>query len=205
MTAVSTTPASASEEFLERGPDGVTIDIATVNGSGCPLGTAAVALSEGAEAFTITYSKYLAQTGGSSSPIDERKNCQINLKVHVPQGFTYAVSQTDYRGFANLQAGAVGTQRASYYFQGDSRTRNFSRNVTGPTKATWQFTDEVDLEALVWSPCGEQRNFNVNTQLLVDVGESDPSKVSYISMDSVDGSINTTYHYSWKRCVKPGN
>ncbi|RFS83209.1 DUF4360 domain-containing protein [Actinomadura spongiicola] len=205
LTAVSTTPAAASGEFLERGPEGVTIEIATVMGSGCPQDTAAVALSKDAEAFTITYSKYLAQVGGASPPTDERKNCQINLRVHVPQGFTYAVSKVDYRGFANLQPGATATQIASYYFQGDTSTRHHATEFKGPHKKFWQTTDLVPLAALVWSPCGEQRNFNINTQLLVDVGTSDDSKVSYINMDSTDGDINTTYHYSWKRCVKPGN
>ncbi|MGH3242035.1 MAG: DUF4360 domain-containing protein [Spirillospora sp.] len=192
--------AAAGGEYLEHGPKGVTIDVATVNGSGCPIGTAAVALSENNDAFTITYSKYLAQVGGSSSPIDERKNCQINLRVHVPQGFTYAVSTTDYRGYANLQTGAKANQLASYYFQGDSRTREFSHGLVGPWKKNWQSTDVVDITQLVWSPCGEQRNFNVNTELRADLGSSDQTKVSYISMDSTDGDINTTYHYTWKTC-----
>ena len=48
---VSAVPASAAP--LRRGPDGVTIEIATVNGSGCTAGTAAVALSDDKEAFTV--------------------------------------------------------------------------------------------------------------------------------------------------------
>ncbi|MFI0485781.1 DUF4360 domain-containing protein [Actinomadura sp. 9N215] len=200
MSAVSVSPAAASDQFLDHGPDGVTIDIVTVNGSGCPPGTAAIALSERNEAFTATYSKYIAQTGGSSAPTDDRKNCQINLKVHVPQGFTYAVSSTDYRGYASLQSGASATQLAGYYFQGNPDTREFSHSIPGPYKKNFTHTDIVEVTQLVWSPCGEQRNFNINTQVLVDSGTSDPAKVSYIGMDSTDGSLKTTYHYSWKRC-----
>ncbi|MFI0373778.1 DUF4360 domain-containing protein [Actinomadura sp. 1N219] len=199
MTAVSVTPAAAAEEFLGRGPDGVTIEVATINGSGCPIGTAAIALNETNDAFTVTYSEYIAQAGGSSKPTDGRKNCQINMRVHVPQGFTYAVSSTDYRGYASLQTGANASQLASYYFQGDSRTREFTHDLAGPYKKNWQTTDVVDVSQLVWSPCGEQRNFNVNTELRAEVG-TDASKVSFIAMDSTDGSIKTTYHYSWKRC-----
>ncbi|TDD31936.1 DUF4360 domain-containing protein [Actinomadura sp. KC06] len=199
MTATTVTPAAASEEFLGRGPEGVTIEVATVNGSGCPIGTAAIALNETNDAFTVTYSQYIAQAGGSSKPTDGRKNCQINMRVHVPQGFTYAVSSTDYRGYASLQPGASATQLASYYFQGDERTREFSHNLAGPYKKNWQTKDVVDVSQLVWSPCGEQRNFNVNTELRAEEG-TDGSKVSFIGMDSTDGSIKTTYHYSWKRC-----
>ncbi|MFI0480801.1 DUF4360 domain-containing protein [Actinomadura sp. 9N215] len=200
MTAVSVAPAAASEQLLEHGPKGVTIDIATVNGTGCPPGTAAIALSDDNDAFTVTYSKYVAQTGGSSAPTDDRKNCQINLRVHVPQGFTYAVSSTDYRGYASLQKGASATQLAGYYFQGDPNTREFSHSLAGPFEDNWQNTDRVDVSQLVWSPCGEQRNFNINTEVRADQGTSDASQVSYIGMDSADGSIETTYHYSWKQC-----
>ncbi len=47
-------PASAAP--LRRGPDGVTIEIATVNGSGCPAGTAAVAVSDDKEAGALNRS-----------------------------------------------------------------------------------------------------------------------------------------------------
>ncbi|MFI0411323.1 DUF4360 domain-containing protein [Actinomadura sp. 3N508] len=201
MTAVSVTPAAASGpygEILERGPDGVTIEVATINGSGCPKDTAAIALNKTNDAFTVTYSQYIAQVGGSSKPTDARKNCQINMIVHVPQGFTYAVSSTDYRGYADLKPGASAQQTASYYFQGDPRTRRYTYPVKAPFSDYWQNTDVVDVSQLVWSPCGEQRNFNVNTDLRIET--TDASKVSFIGIDSTDGSIKTTYHYSWKRC-----
>ncbi|WP_131739023.1 DUF4360 domain-containing protein [Actinomadura roseirufa] len=202
MATVNTAPASASAPQLVRGPNGVTIEIATVNGSGCPAGSAAVAVSDDKEAFTVTYSKYTAQAGGDSASTDSRKNCQIAMKVHVPQGFTYAINSTDYRGFANLEPGSTGTQKASYYFQGDPRTTSHSHALRGELIDNWQFTDTIDIAALVYKPCGEERNFNINTELRVTKG-TDASKVSFLAMDSTDGSIKTTYHFAWKRCPLP--
>lgn len=193
-------PAAAAGTRFVPGPNGVTIEIATVNGSGCPAGTAAVAVSDDKEAFTVTYSDYMAQTGGSSKPTDFRKNCQISMKVHVPQGFTYAISSTDYRGFASLEPGVSAVEKASYYFQGQQQTAAISHTLNGAFVDNWQFTDKNDVAQLVWKPCGEERNFNVNTELRVLKGDSDPSKVSFISMDSTDGSIKTTYHFAWKTC-----
>ena len=114
----------------------ITIDVVTVNGSGCRIGTAAVAVSPDNKAFTVTYSEYLAQVGPDARPTDFRKNCQLNLRVNVPSGFTYGIAQADYRGFAHLERGAKGTQRASYYFQGmsdnDQRTKTWNgAMVTG--------------------------------------------------------------------------
>ncbi|MFI6447212.1 DUF4360 domain-containing protein [Kitasatospora sp. NPDC050543] len=182
-------------------PDKIVINVATVNGSGCPAGTAAVAVSPDNTAFTVTYSNYLAQVGLGSKPTDFRKNCQLNLNVHVPQGFTYAIASADYRGFAHLEKGATGTQRANYYFQGSPQTASQSHQFRGPVDDSWQATDAVEIAALVYAPCGELRNFNINTELRVNSGTSDPTKTnSFMTMDSTDGDINTTYHLAWKHC-----
>nr|WP_257019500.1 DUF4360 domain-containing protein [Streptomyces sp. TLI_235] len=182
-------------------PDKIVINVATVNGSGCPAGTAAVAVSPDNTAFTVTYSQYLAQVGVGSKPTDFRKNCQLNLNVHVPQGFTYAIASADYRGFAHLERGATGTQKASYYFQGSPQTTTSNHRYAGPLDDSWQATDSVDVAALVYAPCGEQRNFNINTELRVAPGSSDPNKTtSFMTMDSTDGDINTIYHLAWKTC-----
>ncbi|MEU3353662.1 DUF4360 domain-containing protein [Streptomyces sp. NPDC037389] len=182
-------------------PDKIVIEVATVNGSGCPAGTAAVAVSPDNTAFTVTYSDYLAQVGVGSKPTDFRKNCQLNLNVHVPQGFTYAIAAADYRGYASLEPGASGIEKASYYFQGSPVTTPSSHTFKGRYADNWQATDSVPIAALVWAPCGELRNFNINTELRVNAGTSDPSKsTSFMTMDSTDGSINTTYHLAWKEC-----
>ncbi|MBA3488469.1 MAG: DUF4360 domain-containing protein [Longispora sp.] len=181
-------------------PGKITINVATVNGSGCPAGTTAIAVSPDNTAFTVTYSNYLAQVGAGAKPTDFRKNCQLNLRVNVPQGFTYAIANADYRGFASLARGATGFQQASYYFQGMSGTASASRSFTGPFTDNWQTTHRVPISALVYAPCGERRNFNINTELRVNRGSSSPSLNSMMAMDSTDGSINTIFQLAWKRC-----
>ncbi|KOV95539.1 DUF4360 domain-containing protein [Streptomyces sp. NRRL B-3648] len=193
-------PAHASSPFDNPPPDKIVIDVATVNGSGCPAGTAAVAVSPDNTAFTVTYSSYLAQAGGNSDPTAFRKNCQLNLVVHVPQGFTYAIASADYRGFASLQRGATATQKASYYFQGSSSTVPKTHPFGGPYNDDWQATDSTDWAQLVWAPCGVLRNFNINTELRVNAGTANPDKVSFMTMDSTDGDISTVYHMAWKQC-----
>ncbi|MFI6687316.1 DUF4360 domain-containing protein [Streptomyces sp. NPDC050485] len=182
-------------------PDKIVIEVATVNGSGCPLGTAAVAVSPDNTAFTVTYSQYLAQVGVGAQPTDFRKNCQLNLIVHVPQGFTYAIASADYRGYAHLESGATAAQKASYYFQGSPDTVTTTHPFNGAFDNDWEATDATDWAQLVWAPCGVQRNFNINTELRVNAGTSDPTKTnSFIAMDSTDGNIQTVYHLAWKDC-----
>ncbi|AEW98604.1 DUF4360 domain-containing protein [Streptantibioticus cattleyicolor] len=194
-------PAANASKIENPPPDKIVIDLVTVNGSGCPAGTAAVAVSPDNTAFTVTYSDYLAKVGVGASPTDFRKNCQLDLDVHVPQGFTYAVAEADYRGFAHLENGATGLERANYYFQGMQQTAYISHDFSGALDDDWQTTDTTDVASLVWAPCGEERNFNVNTELRVGAGTSDPTKTtSFMTMDSADGSITTTYHLAWKQC-----
>ncbi|CAM5660356.1 hypothetical protein STENM223S_03345 [Streptomyces tendae] len=203
LTSVLPAQHQPSGGFDDPPPDKIVIKVATVNGSGCPQGTAAVAVSGDNTAFTVTYSDYLARAGGDSAPTDFRKNCQLNLLVHVPQGFTYAVAAADYRGFASLRPGARGTQRASYYFQGSPNTEYRTHPFGGPYDDNWQATDSTDWAQLVWAPCGVQRNFNINTELRVSAGTSDPGEVSFMTMDSTDGDISTVYHLAWREC--PGS
>ncbi|QES44605.1 DUF4360 domain-containing protein [Streptomyces venezuelae] len=198
----STLPAQDTMSILDPPPDKIVIEIATVNGSGCPRGTAAVAVSQDNTAFTVTYSDYLAKAGAGADPTAFRRNCQLNLIVHVPSGFTYAIASADYRGYASLQPGAKGTEKASYYFQGSPQTAAISHEFKGVYNDNWQATDTTDWAQLVWAPCGVKRNFNINTELRVDLGTSDPAKSSFMTMDSTDGDISTIYHMAWKECPR---
>jgi hypothetical protein len=183
-------------------PNEVSISVVTANGSGCPDGSAAVAVSPDRRAFTVTYSEYTAQVGVGTKPTDFRKNCQLALDVHIPQGFTYAIAEADYRGYAHLEAGATGSAGASYYFQGDSRTTRAVHPFAGAMDDNWQTKDTVGIDALVFEPCGEQRNLNINTELRVNAHRSNPRRTtSFMTMDSTDGSFSTVYHVAWKRCV----
>ncbi|GFE21861.1 hypothetical protein Sliba_23140 [Streptomyces nigrescens] len=201
MLLTGSASPTTTARFGDDPPTGkITITVATVNGSGCRPGSAAVAIAPDNTAFTVTYSEYLAQAGSGSKPTDSRKNCQIALNVHVPQGFTYAIARADYRGYASLAPGAKGLETAGYYFQGQQQTARKSHSFTGPYDSNWQTSDETDIDALVYAPCGEERYFNINTEMRVDAKSADPKTTSYMAMDSTDGSINTLYHFAWKEC-----
>ncbi|MCB5181730.1 DUF4360 domain-containing protein [Streptomyces antimicrobicus] len=201
LLVTAAAPPAGADDLAPTGK--ITVDVATVNGSGCRPGSAAVAVAPDNTAFTVTYSEYLARAGGDSTAVEGRKNCQLSLVVNVPQGYTYAIAQVDYRGFGSLQPGAVGTQKASYYFQGMSQTAARSHRFQGALDDNWQVTDTADIHALVFAPCGEKRNFNINTELRAEVGTSDPTRTSYMALDSTDGSINSKYHFAWKKCEAP--
>jgi hypothetical protein len=179
--------------------DDMVINVAAANGSGCPLGSADVTVSPDSKAFTVTYSQFTAQTGTGIKPTDFRKNCQLALDVHVPQGYTYAIAGADYRGYAHLDGGASGSESANYYFQGEPQSTRIRHDFTGPIDSDWERTDSVRISSLSFLPCGEQRYLNVNTELRVNHGWS-TSTTNFLTMDSTDGHIDTVYHVAWKKC-----
>ena len=76
------------------------------------------------------------RSASAREPTDFRKNCQLNLRVNVPQGFTYGIAQADYRGFAHLERGAYAIQKANYYFQGMSQNDSARTGTTARTATT---------------------------------------------------------------------
>jgi hypothetical protein len=177
----------------------IVVDVLTVNGSGCPAGTATVSVSRDNTSFRVRYRSYVAQAGGTSRPTDFRKNCQLSLAVHVPQGFTFAIARADHRGTADLKRGVSGLLRSAYYFMGSSDTRFVDHPLPGPFKGGWRATDVTPVAALVFAPCGKKVNLNVNTELRVRAGAR-PTAKSFMRMGSTTGDIDTIYQFSWKSC-----
>ncbi len=193
-------PVNAEAAHQPPAPDGVTIGTVTANGSGCPDGTAAVNMAPDNSAFTVTYSHYTAQAGAGIPSTNARKNCQINFQVLIPQGFTYAVTKADYRGYASLPSGAVAMERAGYYFGGYSSTLDRRHHLRGPYNDDWQFTDTTPWAALVFHRCGDNPIFNINTELRTTASPIHPAVSSIMTMDSTDAGLHTVYHLAWKRC-----
>jgi hypothetical protein len=178
----------------------ITVDLVTANGTGCPAGTTALDVARDNTAFTLTYSDYVAETGPGIKKSESRKNCQINVRVNVPQGFTYAIAQADYRGYLSLEDKATAVQGASYYFQGQSDTAYLSHPFKAAYDGPWQTTDKTDLAAMVWAPCGAKLNLNINTDIQIKSNGSKPNSASLMTMDSTDTSVSTIYHLAWKKC-----
>jgi len=198
LTSVFVQPGVAGAETSPS--DKITLDVVTVNGSGCPAGTADVAVLSDNTGFRVTYRDFLARAGGDANPVEFRKNCQLNVLVHVPQGFTFAIASADYRGRARLEAGATALQRTNYYFQGSPDNNYVDHSFAGPLSGVWHTTDETAVTELVYAPCGDSRNINVNTELRVAEGSLNANKISSMSMRATDGNVDTIVHFSWKQC-----
>ena len=168
------------------------LEVVTVNGSGCRAGDADVETN--GRTFTIGYHEFLARAGGGSSPIDMRKNCQVNLRVNVSDGWTYALAWTSYAGYTHLQSGATALHRVNTYLQGMSQTEYVNHAFTGPFSDDWETHYRPDISQIQWSPCGSPRNININAEVRVNLGSADPDRLNFAIVESSRGAVRI------KRC-----
>ena len=189
-------PASARAAVPGQPTPGFTVQLQSVNGSGCPVGSTAVSAPNDTT-FTVTYDSYLVDAGNGAPATDFRKNCQLNVLVGVPAGFTYGIVSEQYRGFAALDTGARGLLLTSYYFSGISGTYYANHTLFGPMNGIYESDDAQPV--ITWAPCHFTGTMNVNTSLQVFKGKN-PSFFNELTMDSTDVHIATYFHLAFKTC-----
>lgn len=70
--------------------------------------------------MSLAFSKYVAATGTGQSASDARKNCDVRITLHYPQGWSYTVASTDLRGYARIPSGCSARIGAIFFFSGQT-------------------------------------------------------------------------------------
>jgi len=165
-------------------------------GTGCPAGSASVALSPDSKAISILFDQYVVEAGGAKS--FDRKNCNIAIPVHVPQGYSVSVMAIDYRGFVGLPAGARASLNVNYFLAGQGRGINTNKSFFGSTSSNYVKSDKLGIEAIVWSGCGADTILRANTSMLVQSNQRREQAMA--TVDSADIEAGLVYHIQWKQC-----
>ena len=181
-------------------PSQVYIEAVSYAGSGCKAGSVAISPSQDWTVVTLAFDSYIASIGPGISFVERRKNCNINFKLHYPQGLTFALYKTDYYGRVELQPNVRGTQEASYWFAGQTPPPvSVKYPWNGPKAENYHHTDTILGSALVWSPCGASTTLNVDTQVYLD-NSLNPGGSGYITTDVIDHKVRTLLSIQWKKC-----
>ncbi len=185
-----------------NGPDPSQTFVAgiTYGGTGCPAGTVSTAFSTDRKTFTMIFDRFVASSGTGVPVTEQRKNCQVNVNLRYPQGWSYSVVSVDYRGYAQLPAGVTATQKANYYFAGQTQQVASQTVLNGPYDNDYLSSDKIPISALVWSPCGAISNGNVNAQVRLSGNAGALRNGAQITVDSIDGKVKQIYGFQWRRC-----
>jgi hypothetical protein len=196
LLALTPVPASASTDVPP--PGSVSVVLRSPTGSGCRPET--VMIDNNVELFKVYYSGYSVSVGQGQPPLAFRKNCQISVMVTHPPEYTYGIIKVEHSGYADIKEGASGTLRSSFSIFGQKPPVGMEHVIRGPYTDDWRFTEQSDLPGVPVKPCGDPGITTLATDLRVNAGTSDKSEVSFMSMESVDSSLSSTYHFYWRPC-----
>ena len=128
--------------------EGLQLGQPAYGGSGCPAGTASITLSPDESALSILFDSYSVEAGRATNKTVDRKSCNISIPVQVPQGYSVAVFQVDYRGYNLLPAGGMMRFDAEYFWAG-ARGPPQSRVFTGTMNDNFTLTDNLIAQTVV--------------------------------------------------------
>ncbi|MDG0815250.1 DUF4360 domain-containing protein [Bdellovibrio svalbardensis] len=188
LTVLATTQAQA--ESLRLGQ-------AAYGGTGCPAGSASVTVSPDQSSLSILFDSYVTEAGNTTGKTIDRKSCNISIPVTVPNGYSVAVFQVDYRGFTAVPRGAQARFDAEYFWAG-SRGFRVSRVFAGPYNDNYTVSDGLLATTMVWTPCGASVNLRANTSMMAQTNSRREQTLA--TVDSADISSGLVYHLQWRRC-----
>lgn len=177
--------------------DQLRLGTAAYGGTGCPGGSASVTVSPDQSALSILFDSYVAESGGSTGKMIDRKSCNISVPVQVPQGYSVAIFQVDYRGYGAVPYGAQAKFDAEYFWAG-ARGPKISRVLAGPYNDNYTLTDQIIASSTVWTPCGASVNLRLNTSMMAQTNARRDQTMA--TVDSADISSGLIYHLQWRRC-----
>lgn len=166
-------------------------------GNGCPAGSASATVAPDGSAISILFDQYIAEAGNTTGRRIDRKSCNLAVPVQVPQGYSIAVFQVDYRGFNAVPVGGYNRFDVEYFWAG-ARGPRFTRLFRGPTNSDFSLTDNLMAQTLVWSPCGESVNLRINSSMMAQSNYNMDQTMGIV--DSADISSGLIYHIQWRRC-----
>ena len=175
--------------------DDVRLGNPAYNGTGCPLGSASVALSPDQKSLSILFSQFMVEAGGNTRRTLDRKNCDIAVPVHVPNGLSVSVINIDYRGFNSLPAGTMSQFSAEYFFAG-TRGPSYTKTFMGPYADNYLLRNTLTGVAVSWSPCGQDVNLRATASMFVRSTKEDAMS----TVDSADIKAGLVYSLQWRKC-----
>lgn len=177
-------------------PEEFYVESISYGGTGCPQGTVGKSISDDRETFTLIFDNFVASVGPGIPITESRKSCQLNLNLHVPQGWSFAIVDTTFRGYVQLAAGQTGSLQSRVYFNG-SHELDFRTGFVGPIARDYTATDRIRVRDRVWSECGAVTPMNIEASISI-IGHT--SSQGQMTVDSEDGQISHNFGIEWKQC-----
>lgn len=166
-------------------------------GSGCPSDTVSATLSPDKKSLSILFDDYLVEAGPSIGKKMARKNCQLAIPVHVPNGFSVSLMSVDYRGYLFLPRRAQSVFTAEYFFAG-IRGPRLQKRFRGGMDDDYMISEKLVILADSWSKCGEDVNLRIATSMRLR--NTDRREDAMATVDSIDMKSGILYKLQYRKC-----
>ena len=166
-------------------------------GTGCPAGSAAVALAPDAQSVSMLFDSFVVEAGGATRKTIGRKTCNIAVPVHIPQGYSVSIFRIDYRGFNSLPYGAYSRFNVEYFFAG-TQGPQYQKTFRGQLEDEYLIRNSVAASATAWSACGRSTVLRANTGMMVRTNSRRQDTLA--TVDSADINAGLLFNLRWKRC-----
>lgn len=208
-SATMSTVAKANVlEDLVRGSrfDARDIQVQSVDygGDGCPQGTVTAILSPDASTLTVLYDAFTARVGGGVG--EERRNCNVTLRLKKPRLWSFAVDSVDFRGHIHLDHGVRAEQKIDFSSGptriGFNQSFGFQRWV-GPISQDYMLSTVRPLQGPQILNClPAKENTKIELKSSIRLAGGGGHRGGMMSVDSADGRLIQTYRLSWVSCLK---
>ena len=207
--------AVSSEVLPRQAPGTIRVNNITYSGSGCSTGSAFPLPPDGGPTFALYFSQFLVQSGPGIPASEASKSCRVDLDLSYPNGYQFAIFETNSRGFISLAAGSTATIKSTYIAKGEfpqvSRPRppppthtahayssqNYETSYAGPIAQDLLKLDKFSKRSLVFSDCQERNFLTITTQLNI---KTKPGTQNIIALDAIDGKITNNVTLVFRQC-----
>lgn len=190
---------------VAQGPDrdSITIGSVSFSGNGCPQNSVSTSISPDRQVITFGFDQFQAYIGPGTSVQDRSKNCQLHLNLKYPPGWSFAVVESTYHGFAQLDSGVTAAFLSTYYYSQDaSNTVTTRTTLTGggiwADGQVYTKNDVVPSSSVIKAPCGTTAILNINNR--ISLTSSNSRAGGMISDDDATVDITQQVHINWSRC-----
>ena len=186
-------------------PGSVSVAAISYSGTGCNPNSVAMDIAQDAQAFTVLFDSYVADSAGATArriqnQATDEKTCVLNVQLNIPSGWSFSLLGLMVRGFAHLDDQSTGQNSLAFRVPGIQQERQVdSVNLRGPYIDDYLGQSLFTLNNLAWTPCtaGTQPVF-LRTRL---TAHSRQGGQALMTVDSVDGALEHTYGIAWRHCT----
>lgn len=183
--------------------------VATIRGAravGCGNSTINAAITEDGQTLSLIFDNFAIDIGtGSANPTrpSVQKICKLLIDVDVPSDVQYAITGTEYRGFAALPASAYGYHRFSQNLPNSTMPVSLREvQLKGPIADNYSAVINQKPGREVYSACNKpQQTIELTAELFLSYlkGTKDRS-LAQINLDTVDTGVQSRFKLMWRKC-----